>query len=168
MSTPNNPFEQIIIPSSAPSAWPPAPIYWLILVLLIVVIGLTVFLIKRHLKKQKIIKQALSTLIQLQQKQVTFAQLNQLLKGVALQYYPREQVASLSGQAWFMFIQQHSKQKSQLLFEDKSTFCKRLYQQDSFCTEQDFITAKQWIAEFPAQLIQQQKQLKTGKKNVRV
>ena len=173
MSTPDNPFEQIIIPTGLPSAWPPAPIYWLLALLVIVAIGLSVYFIKRHINQQKVIKQALASLQALQQTSPSFAQLNQLLKGLSLQFYPRAQVASLTGEDWFAFIQQHhyiQKNNSinkhtdvdkytsdQSLFNNKEEFCQRLYQTPSTCEQKDFDAAKQWIQSFPKQFFALQK-----------
>ncbi|WP_299661318.1 DUF4381 domain-containing protein [uncultured Psychromonas sp.] len=171
MPTPNNPFEQIILPVDVPSAWPPAPIYWLILVAVIAVSWLTFFLVKRHIKKKRIVKQALASLQQLQKDNASFAQLNQLLKGLCLHYYPREQVASITGQAWFNFLQAHHTQQGVTLFNNQDEFCRRLYQDNSSCTEKDFLSAKKWIQAFPTQFKARQtlalknKQL-AGKKDV--
>lgn len=162
MPTPNNPFEQIIIPIEAPSAWPPAPIYWLILAAAIIVITLTTVFIKRYLKRQIIVKKTLILLKNLQQDNANFAQLNQLLKGLSLHYYARKEVASLTGQAWFAFLQEHNTQQdtaqqNKILFNDQDEFCRRLYQQNSTCTEQDFASAKKWIQHFPEQVKKRQK-----------
>lgn len=157
MPTPNNPFEQIIIPIEAPSAWPPAPIYWLILAAAIIVITLTTVFIKRYLKRQIIVKKTLILLKNLQQDNANFAQLNQLLKGLSLHYYARKEVASLTGQAWFAFLQEHNAQQNKILFNDQDEFCRRLYQQNSTCTEQDFASAKKWIQHFPEQVKTRQK-----------
>ncbi len=157
MSTPSNPFEQIIIPADVPSAWPPAPIYWLILTVTIAVIVLAIILIKRNINKQRVVKQALMSLNQLQESNASFAQLNQLLKGVCLHYYPREHVASITGQAWFTFLQEHNSQQHTPLFNDQKEFCRRLYKDNSACTDNDFSSAKKWIKSFPSQVKAHQK-----------
>jgi len=166
MATPNNPFEQIILPNEAPSAWPPAPIYWVILCLTIISIVGLIWFIKHRKKNKKIVKQALASLKRLQKSEADFVALNQLFKGLCLQYYPRPQVASLAGKEWFIFINQHNAQKQSLLFEDQDTFCQRLYKQHSLCTSQDFEAAKQWIKDFPAQVLVLQKSMQVGKHNV--
>ena len=166
MATPNNPFEQIILPAEAPSAWPPAPIYWLILFIAIISIGLLIWLVKRRKNNKKIVKKALYSLQQLQKNEADFVALNQLFKGLCLQYYPRPKVASLAGKEWFIFINQHNAQKQSLLFKDQDTFCQRLYKQSSICTQQDFEMAKQWIKDFPEQVIALQKSMQVGKDNV--
>jgi len=148
----NNLFEQIILPAQAPSVWPPAPIYWLILAAIIIMSVLTVIFIRRYINKQKIVKQALTSLQKLQKDNSSFAQLNQLLKGLCLHYYSRKQVASITGQAWFIFLQEHSEQPNVALFNNQHEFCRRLYQDNSPCTEKDFASAKKWIQALPAQV----------------
>lgn len=156
MTTPDNPFEKIILPSEIPSAWPPAPIYWAILALVIVLSAVIYLLIKRRAKQQETVNKTLIALVELHTQQqiepVSFALLNQLLKGLCLQYYPRHQIASLTGKAWFTFLQQHNGIKNTTLFNDQDEFCRRLYQQQAYCTEQDFQAVKPWIKQFPAQV----------------
>ena len=79
MATPNNPFEQIILPTEAPSAWPPAPIYWLIVCIAIISIAVLLWLIKRRQNNKKIVKLALSSLQQLQKSEASFVALNQIV-----------------------------------------------------------------------------------------
>ncbi|WP_417698128.1 DUF4381 domain-containing protein [Psychromonas sp.] len=157
MPTPNNPFEQIILPTQVPSAWPPAPIYWLILAVIISAVTVLVWWLKQRRKKQQKVKEALLALQQLRrQDSASFAELNQLLKGLALQYYSRQKVASLTGEAWFSFIQAHHT-GSTPLFGEQVQFCQRLYQQPSMCDEQDFKSVSHWIKGFPAQVKRLQK-----------
>lgn len=148
MSTPNNLFEQIIIPIDAPSAWPPAPIYWLILSIIILAVASLTWFIRRYKKQQQVVKQTLAVLTLLQQQGASFIQLNQLLKGLCLQYYAREQVASLAGDEWFAFLQLHNGANLPLFTHEK-IFCERLYKQHYECTPQDFSSAQRWIKEFP-------------------
>jgi len=158
MSTPNNPFKEIILPNTIPSAWPPAPIYWMILAIVIVIVCVAVFLIRKYQKKRKVIKQALTSLQILRlQKTTQFADLNQLMKAICLHYYPRQQVASLNGEAWFAFIEKHNQTPEQPIFGNQSDFCHRLYQGNSHCTKQDFKSVKKWIKQFPAQVKNTQK-----------
>jgi hypothetical protein len=166
MATANNPFEQIILPANIPSAWPPAPIYWLICALLLIAISLLVVFAKRYQQRKKTVKQALVALQALEKQNADFAQLNQLLKGLCLQYYSRAQVASLTGKEWFIFIQQHSAHKKMPLFDDQDRFCQRLYQQQSIATSDDFREAKQWIKDFPSQVMILQKSIQVGRPNV--
>ena len=74
--------------------------------LLALAIGLVVasyYFFQQHQKQQKIRKSQLDKLAQLKQQNVNFIALNQLLKGCALGYFPRCEVASLHGEQWFDF-----------------------------------------------------------------
>ena len=164
MSTPDNPFEQLILPTQVPSAWPPAPIYWFLGLLVITVIGLAIFFVKRHIKQQLIIKQALFDLQLLQQNNASFADLNQLLKAIMLCYYPRAQVASLTGKAWFAWLEKHATD-STALFENIDAFEQRLYQGTSIANEQDFSAAKIFITSLPKQILALQKEQQSGEDN---
>jgi len=162
MATPNSPFEHIIVPTTVPSAWPPAPIYWFIAGLLVVCVWLGFYLFKRYHAKKKVIKQALLALAELQKNKATFAQLNQLLKGLCLHFYARPQVASLTGKEWFIFINQHASDKTPV-FVDQTIFCERLYQQSEPCEQVDFEQSKRWIKQFPKQVLSLQNKIKVGK-----
>jgi len=147
-----NPLAQLndIIAPTAASPWPPAPFYWVILVVLIIAIVALVYLVKR-IKKQRVRQQqALLKLRQLQAENADFILLNQLIKGVALSYFPREQVASLHSDAWFDFLQRYS---TTPLFINKDVFLQRLYQYSNTpCSAEDFIQVKNWIKQLPKQI----------------
>ena len=140
-----NPLAQLndILPPSLPSFWPPAPIYWFLLSALIICLLLLVYLLKNHKKQKAKQKIALKQLIDLQQSDADFVILNQLLKGVALLYFPRRQVASLHGEQWFDFLQAYAETP---LFNDKPHFIKRLYNNPApVCCRRDFEQAEKWI-----------------------
>jgi hypothetical protein len=144
-----------IISPSAPSWFPPAPIYWLLLSITIVAIYCSYYIWKKQRKQQKIKASQLNKLEQLKQQQVDFITLNQLLKACALTYFTRTEVASLHGEAWFDFLQKHSDVN---IFENKQTFIKRLYQNaEQPASETDFIEAKKWISALPKQIKKAQK-----------
>ncbi|MFT6927539.1 MAG: hypothetical protein ACJAZP_003176 [Psychromonas sp.] len=129
---------------SLPSFWPPAPIYWFLLSALIICLLLSVYLFKKY-KKQKV-KQtaALKQLTLLEKSNADFILLNQLLKGVALLYFPRRQVASLHGEQWFDFLQSYAQTP---LFGDKADFIIRLYDSpEPTCCRDDFEQARKWIS----------------------
>ncbi|MEH6453524.1 MAG: DUF4381 domain-containing protein [Psychromonas sp.] len=137
-----NQLHDIIAPS-APSPWPLASIYWVLLVLIITAIIGLFFFISKYKKQQQKQKIALQKLHQLQQSKTSFIQLNQLLKGAALLYYPRQQVASLHGEKWFDFLQKNTDIS---LFGDKKSFMQRLYKNsEKNCSEDDFSQARIWI-----------------------
>ena len=147
-----NPLETlhgIIEPTSA-SIWPLAPIYWWGLLLLIVLAIGSFYLFKLVTTNRKKQKQALAKLQQLKTEDANFITLNQLLKGIALTYFPRGQVASLYGEAWFDFIQRYSTVE---LFSGKKNFLKYLYQySEQPCPEEYFADVKVWIKQLPKQI----------------
>lgn len=148
-------LNDIIAPNTA-SFWPLAPIYWALLVLIVALLVGIIYLIK-HGKKERLKQQ--SALLKLQELQVNnanFIVLNQLIKGVALHYFPRRQVASLHSQAWFDFLQRYA---TSPIFQDQKTFLMRLYQDnDPTCSELDFVQTKQWIKQLPKQIKKQRKE----------
>ncbi|MFI4919262.1 MAG: DUF4381 domain-containing protein [Legionellales bacterium] len=97
------------------SWWPLAPGWYVLLILaLLLCLGLAGFFYKkgRHARPKK---QALALLARYQQDyerehntQLTSARISQLLRRVALVYFPREQVAGLHGDAWVNFLNQTS------------------------------------------------------------
>ncbi|HEY7867179.1 MAG TPA: DUF4381 domain-containing protein [Psychromonas sp.] len=143
-----------ILSPSTPSFWPPAPVYWFLLSAVIIFLLLSVYLFKKY-KKQKVKQQtALKQLIHLEQSNADFILLNQLLKGVALLYFPRRQVASLHGEQWFDFLQSYAQTP---LFGDKPHFVKRLYGNSaSVCSKRDFEQAGKWITGLHQQIKNQQ------------
>jgi len=139
-----------IIAPTAPSWFPPAPIYWFLLFIVIGVVGAVGYLFNKHQKQKKLQKLYLLKLQQLEQQQTDFIKLNQLLKGCALSYFPRSDVASLHGEQWFDFLQQYSHFP---IFNNKQEFTKRLYQADAQAIQSnDFIEAKKWITALPKQI----------------
>jgi len=139
-----------IIAPNAPSGFPPAPIYWLLCCLLIGAVFGGYYLFKKQQKQRQRQQQQLRELQQLKQQKSDFIALNQLLKGCALSYFPRSDVASLHGEAWFDFLQKHSHFS---IFKNKQDFLTRLYQAECQVTDDsDFIDAKKWITALPKQI----------------
>ncbi len=90
--------------------WPPAPGWWLLLVLLTALILGGWRLYKRWRRKMAI-KVALHLLRELQRDKQRNAHeqlcaLSTLLRRVAISCHPRTQVAALTGQAWLEFLDQ--------------------------------------------------------------
>lgn len=95
---------------SEPADWPPAYGWWLLLALCL---GLFVVALRYQLKRRKFKQQrqeivtmvdALEGQLKKGQGVTALADLNTLLKRIAIQYYPRQEVASLSGEAWLQFL----------------------------------------------------------------
>lgn len=153
-----NPLAQLhdIIPPDAPDFWPPAPLYWFLLIASVGLIAGAIYLYKRVKSERLKYRAALSQLQQLKDNGADFIALNQLVKGVALLYFPRQQVASLHGEQWFDFLLAYS---ARPLFKSKPLFLQRLYNNGAqACTSDDFEQVKVWIKELPAQIRKQQKE----------
>ncbi len=153
-----NPLAQLhgIIGPDQASSWPPAFIYWLLALLVIFLLAAAVYLFKRYKQKKQLQKKVLQELNLLSASKGSFISLNQLLKGSALLYFPRFEVASLHGELWFEFLQRYS---AETIFQDKQTFTRRLYQSSAQpCSADDFQQAKVWIINLPQQIKKQQKE----------
>jgi len=86
-------------------SWPPAYGWWLLLILVLVgVCLLTIWLIKvRKIRLPK--RQALKALQQIDGSSLDcVSQLNQLLKRVAMTYFPNQDVQKMHGKNWIAFL----------------------------------------------------------------
>lgn len=95
--------------------WPLAPGWYLLSTLLTLLLCLALYLAYKRYKNGLAKKQALQLLARYQQQynkegnaQLTSALISELLKRVALVYYPREQVASMYGEQWLEFLNHSS------------------------------------------------------------
>jgi len=93
------------------SWWPLAPGWLLVFFSLIILIFLGIYLLHRHYKNNRPKRQALKLLSQYYQQYKennnthrTSARLSELLRRVALAYYPRDRVAGLQGEEWIEFL----------------------------------------------------------------
>ena len=99
------PLRDIHLPDPV-SWWPPAPGWWLLLVLLGMSVALLVYLYRRHQRGalQRSAQHALRDIAaQWQQSaddQALARDLSILLRRLCLSRYPREQVAGITGDAW--------------------------------------------------------------------
>jgi len=97
----------------APSFWPPAPGWWLLAALLLALLIWAGLLLVRHYRLRRQRRRILQALQQLDQQygagqDAAFAsEVSILLRRLALQRYPRDQVAALTGDAWLHFLDQH-------------------------------------------------------------
>jgi hypothetical protein len=140
----------IIGPSSA-SWWPLPVVYWLLLLLFFLLLVAVIYFIKPVQNANKQQRYYLDTLSKLQHNHCELITLNQLLKGISMVYFPRSEVASLHGKAWFDFLILHSSFDEKTLFQGRQNFMKKLYTaKDKKCTNLDFEQVKQWIKQMPA------------------
>lgn len=96
--------------------WPLAPGWYVLAITIIIVFLLLGFFLTRHYVRGRARRQALRLLSSFQQQyekeansQSGAARISELLKRVALIYFPREQVAGLQGDPWITFLDSTAK-----------------------------------------------------------
>ncbi len=134
-------LHDIILPPP-PSWWPPSIWASLAAVLLLAVLALMAIFAFQYVNKRKNQRLAIKQLNQ--QPNISISELNTLLKQAALQYYPREEVASLHGQLWLDFLTLSCGNKAD--FSSQQTrWLAALYQQDSQAQADDIQLARIWL-----------------------
>jgi hypothetical protein len=94
----------------APSVWPPAPGWWLLAVLLVTVLVVLGVWLTRRYRRYRLQRQIMDEIdnigdcYSIENIGVFVTGISTLLRRVALQRYPRERVASLTGAAWLRFL----------------------------------------------------------------
>ncbi|MDF2177106.1 DUF4381 domain-containing protein [Aliiglaciecola sp. CAU 1673] len=127
-----NPLEQlkdIHLPEPV-SWWPPAPGWWLVALLTLVLITAMIMLWRKRQARRRAIRQALHELQNLDvQSTDALATINGLLKRLTLTYFPREQSAHLHGKAWLDFLASQLPAKQQDSFRQAfGPLLEQLYQ----------------------------------------
>ncbi len=96
--------------------WPLAPGWYLLAILVTVSLITAIIFLIRHYKNGRAKRQALRLLANYQQQyqreastQLSAARVSELLKRVALVYFPRTKVASLQGDEWILFLNSSAK-----------------------------------------------------------
>jgi hypothetical protein len=96
--------------------WPPAAGWYLLTLIIVVMLFAAIFFIRRHYINGRAKRHALRLLASYQQQyqqdhnsQLCAARVSELLKRVALVYFPRSNVASLQGDEWILFLTNTSK-----------------------------------------------------------
>ena len=92
-------------------SWPPAPGWWVLVILACVIIGYGLYRLYQFWKKNQYRRDAIKAMSQLQSQlssdpSAYLEAYNNLLKRVALTSFKRENVASLTGEAWVAFLDQ--------------------------------------------------------------
>lgn len=96
--------------------WPVAPGWYVLAALLIIALLIVGFFLKRHGSNVRARRQALRLLTVYEQEyvdkgdsQLSASRVSELLKRVALAYFPRAKVAALQGEDWLLFLNNTSK-----------------------------------------------------------
>lgn len=95
-----------------PSIWPLALGWWLLLALFLIIAVYWFFLVRKYLRIRKHKRILFDELAKLEEKlkdspsKNNVAETNVLLRRIALRYYPKANVASLTGGAWLEFLDQ--------------------------------------------------------------
>lgn len=96
--------------------WPLAPGYFIMALLCLLTIACIVWGVKYYRKRGQVKREALQLLTTYEQRyaisrdsQESSTAVSELLKRVALSYYPRQRVASLQGEEWLLFLCDTSK-----------------------------------------------------------
>lgn len=94
-----------------PGIWPPAPGWWLLAVLLVLVTGFAGWRLYRYYRLRRYRRQLLELLdilqhseLRVEQPALFAAEISMLLRRVALTRFPPQQVAALSGRDWLQFL----------------------------------------------------------------
>lgn len=135
-------LKDIILPTTYETALP-AIGWWLLGVLVILSLSLLLFAAWRFWNLDKPRREAL---LKLKQQPATLAELNLLMKRLALSYYPRQQVASLNGQAWLVFLDSTSRKNQAAFSELQDAWQQALYSATPSDSAQQCIQlGEQWI-----------------------
>lgn len=101
------------------SWWPPAPGWWVLMLLVIMMSMLCIWLFS-HIRGNRVKRDALMALDRLEatyhsgaDKHKTVASISILMRRINLSLYPRDKVASLTGERWLAFLDEGFDDKAQ-------------------------------------------------------
>jgi len=104
-------LRDIHLPAS-PDIWPPAPGWWILATVLLFLLGWVLYKYLSYKRCQREKQAVLANLTPIEKKLLnkpdneTLAELNVLLRQLALMHYPQTQIASLNGKNWLKFLDQ--------------------------------------------------------------
>ncbi len=106
MQTEQLPLRDIHLPDAINLFWPLAPGWWLLLAFLLFLIFISIWLFKRHKAPKRIARRHLKKLeIAYSEKPKKLVQeISMLLRRFYITKYPRQEVASLTGDSWLEFL----------------------------------------------------------------
>ncbi|WP_261817571.1 DUF4381 domain-containing protein [Vibrio gallicus] len=86
-----------------PSSWPLAWGYWSLLAVIVIALLLG-FALQRKLRRRRRAKKAALHILKQNVNQITVSQAQELLRQAALSYFPRKDIAQLTGANWLTFL----------------------------------------------------------------
>ncbi|GAD80174.1 DUF4381 domain-containing protein [Vibrio ezurae] len=96
------PLKSLHLPSE-PSAWPLAWGYWGVLALIVIVL-LAAFIMQKKIRNRSRAKKAALHIINQPSQPLTISEVQELLRQAALSYFPRNDIAHLTGEQWLSFL----------------------------------------------------------------
>ena len=126
------------------SWWPPAPGWWLALLLVITVGFLLYWLWKKGAPQRAALNELKVLEINQQTPAMKAAELNKLLKRYALVSLPGAGAEALSGEAWLAFLDQHGG-KAKFSNKTGQALLTLPYGDDLAFPDELFVMARQWI-----------------------
>ncbi|MCW8345711.1 DUF4381 domain-containing protein [Vibrio sp. ZSDZ65] len=88
---------------TAPSWWPLGPGWWISALALAFIIVCSIFWYRRNKQKTRA-KRAALNLFKIERHTLTPSSAIEVVRQAALSYYPRQDIAKLSGQSWYQFL----------------------------------------------------------------
>ncbi|RKF19672.1 DUF4381 domain-containing protein [Alginatibacterium sediminis] len=126
----------------------PAPGWWILtVILLLIAIALITLVLRYHLngKAQREANRYLQDLTTLESESNKVITANTLLKRCALAYYPRQQVAALNGKEWWLFLDSQLPKNERQFVHQQARWEQALYG-DNTESELDFVKLSQrWL-----------------------
>ncbi len=139
ITPPPLPLESLRLPLE-PSAWPLAWGWWLILFATLGLVFVLVYLLYRRQQQHRAKKQALRQF----SPTTNVIDAHNLMRQAAMSYFPRQEIAALTGESWYQFL---DKQISKPMFVSKQDCWNNALYQSSEQSPELIADAKQWIAQ---------------------
>ncbi|MGF1750193.1 DUF4381 domain-containing protein [Vibrio cionasavignyae] len=112
---------------TAPSWWPLGPGWWISGLILAFIIVCSLFWYRRNKQKTRA-KRAALNLFKIERHNLTPSSAIEVVRQAALSYYPRQDIAKLSGQSWYQFLDSQ-------LAEDIFSPNQALWNQALYCSQ---------------------------------
>jgi hypothetical protein len=136
-----NPLQLPPTPSWWPLAWG-----WASLIGGVFAVILIIILMIRWRQKKLAPKKAALRILELSKHQMTPSDAIELVRQAALCYFPRDQIAKLTGHSWYDFLDQYA--KNPLFIQNETLWQEALYHKESLSDSRHLIEdCQRWIQE---------------------